>query len=366
MAAKTFIALMGLPSSLFLLHVLRVPASPVPLIIDTDIGGGACHDVDDVAAVCMAHALADNGEAEIIATVINSDPPPVAGALSVLNHYYGRDDVPIGAYKGDGLQQGRSLPYVLDLAKNFSSPVKSTKDVPSAVEVYRKALAAQPPHSVVISSIGMLVNLADLLQSPPDKYSILPGYYLIANKVKLILAMAGQYPGSSGVAECNICGCRSGATKHSAETAATAAEFVFSNMPPGVKVMFLGFEVGIRVFSGGKLSNCTPTSNPCRAAFENYFQRPSGNRFSWDPLATLVAVRGPAAASCAECTNCTGFNNVSAITGNNLWTYDVNATSNQSYLVLKNGTAAGNSIDDLLCQPPKRLPKMRLPPPVFT
>ena len=33
-------------------------AAPVPLIIDTDIGGGGCKDVDDVAAVCMAHALA--------------------------------------------------------------------------------------------------------------------------------------------------------------------------------------------------------------------------------------------------------------------------------------------------------------------
>ena len=29
----------------------------VPLIIDTDMGGGGCRDVDDVAAVCMASAL---------------------------------------------------------------------------------------------------------------------------------------------------------------------------------------------------------------------------------------------------------------------------------------------------------------------
>lgn len=31
------------------------PPSPAKLIIDTDIGGGACMDVDDVAAVCIAH-----------------------------------------------------------------------------------------------------------------------------------------------------------------------------------------------------------------------------------------------------------------------------------------------------------------------
>ena len=30
-------------------------------------------------------------------------PPPCAGAISVINHWYGRDDIPIGAYKGSGL-----------------------------------------------------------------------------------------------------------------------------------------------------------------------------------------------------------------------------------------------------------------------
>ena len=37
-------------------------AQPVRLIIDTDIGGGGCNDVDDVVAVCIANALTDNGE----------------------------------------------------------------------------------------------------------------------------------------------------------------------------------------------------------------------------------------------------------------------------------------------------------------
>ena len=41
-------------------------AGPVKLIIDTDIGGGGCNDVDDVVAVCIANALADNGEAESV------------------------------------------------------------------------------------------------------------------------------------------------------------------------------------------------------------------------------------------------------------------------------------------------------------
>ena len=39
------------------------PKAPVQLIIDTDMSS----DVDDVAAVCAAHALADRGEAELAA-----------------------------------------------------------------------------------------------------------------------------------------------------------------------------------------------------------------------------------------------------------------------------------------------------------
>ena len=44
-------------------------AAPQKLIVDTDIGGGGCNDVDDVIAVSVAHALADNGEAELLAVV---------------------------------------------------------------------------------------------------------------------------------------------------------------------------------------------------------------------------------------------------------------------------------------------------------
>lgn len=41
---------------------------PVPLIIDTDMS----FDVDDVLAVCVAHALADRGEARLLAMVHNT------------------------------------------------------------------------------------------------------------------------------------------------------------------------------------------------------------------------------------------------------------------------------------------------------
>jgi len=48
-------------------------------------------DVDDVAAICMANALADNGEAELLAIVQNTSPIHCAGVISVLQHYYGSE-----------------------------------------------------------------------------------------------------------------------------------------------------------------------------------------------------------------------------------------------------------------------------------
>merc|ERR1719400_3031407 len=83
-----------------LLHLILVlqafsTEGAVPLIIDTD----ASFDVDDVVAICMAHALMDNGEVDIKAIVHDAGIPEGIGAMSVLNHYYGHDDVLLGAYK---------------------------------------------------------------------------------------------------------------------------------------------------------------------------------------------------------------------------------------------------------------------------
>ena len=44
-------------------------AAPVRLILDTDMGGGACRDVDDVVALCTLHAMMDNGEVRSRTTV---------------------------------------------------------------------------------------------------------------------------------------------------------------------------------------------------------------------------------------------------------------------------------------------------------
>ena len=101
----------------------------VPLIIDTD----ASFDVDDVVAICLAHALADRGETKILAIVHDAGIPEGIGAVSVLNHWYGRDDILLGAYKGDYGKDGNGNwvrgHYVDDLVNNWDSPIKDSSQV---------------------------------------------------------------------------------------------------------------------------------------------------------------------------------------------------------------------------------------------
>lgn len=334
------------------LPLVAMASAPVKLIIDTDIGGGGCKDVDDVAAVCIAHALVDNEEAELLAIVQDTSPPQCAGVISVLNHYYDHDEVAIGAYKGTDLLPSEPLDFVPHLVNHWPSPIKNASQVPDAVEVYRRALASSPDHSVVISSIGLLMNLAALLRSPPDAVSPLSGRALLATKVKLLAIMGGKYPSSGPRPYCNFNLAPGEGPQSDRKAAAAAAGYVAANMPPQVQTIWVGIEVGIQVESGARLTSCAPASNPCRQAYIDY-GGPDKDRFSWDPLTTLLAVRGVEAVGSAVCTGCDGVNAVDGDTGSNNWVGG--AATNQSYIVLLNATAAGDALDDLLCQVPKHL-----------
>src|SRR3954466_13299928 len=72
----------------------------LPVIFDTDMGP----DYDNVGAITMLHAFADNGEAEILATVASTKYEGVASVLNVLNTYFNRPELPIGVPKGKALE----------------------------------------------------------------------------------------------------------------------------------------------------------------------------------------------------------------------------------------------------------------------
>ena len=364
------------------------------------MGGGACRDVDDVVALCTLHALQDNGEVELLAVVQDTAPPPCAGVISVINHYYGRDHIPIGAYKGSGLTMSGKPPlmFVDSVPRNFPSPIRNSTQAEDAVDVYRRVLAASPPLSVTIASVGLQTNLELLLRSGPDEHSHLTGHELVAEKVALLATMAGNYPrsdcnaapggsrrGPGGQcplwmhAECNACGCFNGVDETSKATASAASAYVTQNIPPSVRVIYLGFSDGDVVHTGAIMETCATADNPCRHALMNFKDTagwgwiPGSGRSSYDPLTTLLAVRGVSVEGMgfSECTDCDGVNYIDATDGSNRWV--AGPPSNQSYVVLEDTATAQRALDTLLCQPrladrpqPPQLPPQspaRLPAP---
>jgi len=343
--------------SLIWLFASLLPAfcySQVPLIIDTD----ASFDVDDVVAICLAHKLQDRGEAKILAIVHDAGIPEGIGAVSVLNHYFGRDDIVLGAYKGDYGKDGNGNwvrgSYVDDLVNNWDSPVWNSDQVPSAVDAYRKVLSEAEDGTVVISAIGFATNLRDLLQSEGDQYSQLNGNDLVAAKVKTVVWQGGWYPPihNFGASTYNW-DCGEGF--YDTEGCNGASEYAVNNMPPNVEMIYS--DIGDEVISGRRLSTCTDERNPCRAALED--QQGWGNgRCSWDPVVVLKSIRPDSSDYSSESGNGDGRVNVD-YWGTNTW--QEGDISGHKWLVL-NGAWDGDwgqvdgrrryledLLDDILC-----------------
>ena len=320
---------------------------PVKVIMDTDMGGGGCQDCDDVGMLCMANAMADKQEIELLAIVLSTQPDASAAMIGVLQYHYGRH-VPVGAYKGERRYPlTRVHDYVPRVAKEHPSNITTTAQLPSSVDIYRRVLAAQPDASVVVACVGMLTNLAALLQSGPDAHSALTGKQLVASKVKLLAVMGGRFPHGDECNwnECNLWeGCKASGTTRDA----------VNNLPKSLPVVYVGQEIGYEILHGAALSTCTLAQNPCRQAYVSYLDGSYRDRFSWDPLTLLIAVRGIAAVpGMDECSACHGWPTVNA-RGSNGWTDDL--TSPQMYVKLNpngdNRSATTKIMDDLLCQTP--------------
>ena len=112
-------------------------AEPTRIIVDTDIMG----DVDDVGALAVLHALADNQEAKIVGIVVDTANPAGAVCVDVLNTYYGRLDIPIGTLKPH--DASAPTPYQQALVSGFPHALKDGSDAPDAVTTYRRLLAAE-------------------------------------------------------------------------------------------------------------------------------------------------------------------------------------------------------------------------------
>jgi hypothetical protein len=255
---------------------------PVKVIFDTDMAG----DVDDVGALAILHALADLGEAEILAVGISSRNEDVGPCVDAINTWYGRPDIPIGyqrgiqvGYPADTGETIRSK-YAAEVGKAFPHRLARSRDAPDAALLYRQVLAAQPDGSVVIVSVGFLTNLRGLLDTLPDSISSASGEELVRRKVRLWVCMGGKFPDGRFA---------DGGGEYNLRIDTRAAFRALSDWP--TPAVFSGFEIGARVFTGKGL-RAAPETNPARAAYLHF--NGLENRESWDQTAVLYAVRGAA------------------------------------------------------------------------
>jgi hypothetical protein len=245
-------------------------AEPVKLILDTDMSG----DCDDAGTLAVLHALADRGECELLATIVNRKDlaNASAAAVSAINTWYGRPEIPIGTDKVGPTTLQRTSPFTPALRDGFPHQAEPDDEMPDALEIYRTVLAAQPDGSVTICSVGALSNLAELWRRDPE---------LVRAKVARLVVMGGQFPPQDR-AETNIA------------THPVAAEQVAREWH--TEIAWQGFEVGHPVITGAGLK-ATPVGNPVRRAYEArpYGNRPAirGGQPSYDQAAAYYAVRGP-------------------------------------------------------------------------
>lgn len=263
---------------------LQILAEPVPIVFDTDMG----NDIDDALALAMLHALESRRECKLLAVTITKATPYAAVFVDLVNHFYGRPDIPVGLVGPEG-KTPEATPMIrvpVERQRTDGSPLYPRKlqprsSIPRAVRVLREVLAQQKESSVVVVQVGFSTNLAQLLASQPDDVSPLAGRELVTRKVKRLVVMAGHFVPNDAErrAEYNV------------RTDIPSARKVFSEWP--TEIVASGFEVGLSVLYPAwsiERHYRYVAHHPIVDAYRNYKQMPY-DRPTWDLTAVLYAVR---------------------------------------------------------------------------
>ena len=272
----------GLPGAMALAALLcaaALGAEPVRLIFDTDMG----NDVDDALALAVIHALESRGEAKLLAVTLSKDNRYAAPYVDLVNTFYGRAGIPIGVVKNGKTPNDSAMIQVpaerrkADGSYVYPHRLTDGGNAPDAVRVLRRVLAGEARGSVVVVVVGFSTNLARLLESAPDEASPLTGAQLVADKVRLLSAMAGHFP--AGDPEYNV------------KTDIPAALKVFGEWPS--PIVFSGYEIGTALkFPATSIENdfAWVADHPVAEAYRHYMKMPY-DRPTWDLTAALYAVR---------------------------------------------------------------------------
>jgi len=233
-----------------------------PIIFDTDMG----NDVDDALALAMLHSLTDRGECELIGVTLTNANPSAIQYIRMVNRFYGRDDLPVGAAIKD-LKGGNGDGYMAAVLQKMHYAGGGSFE--SAPDLLRRLLR-NSKEKVVIVQTGFSTNLAALLDSPDD-------VALVREKVALVVGMAGNFA--------------DGAPEYNVRIDAASAKAVFERWP--TPIVFSGFEIGRELLFPAAVIDRDFTyasPHPVAESYRAYKKMPY-DRPTWDLTAVLEAVR---------------------------------------------------------------------------
>ena len=247
-------------------------AEPVRLILDTDMG----NDVDDALALAMIHALENRNEVRLLAVTITKDNRDAAPFIDLVNHFYGRPDVPIGVVRNGKTPDDAPMLKVpverRDAHGNFVYPrrLQDGSQAPEAVGLLTRVLGEQPDGSVTVAQIGFSTNLARLVATPA-------GRALVQRKVKTLYLMAGNFQKPQ--------------PEYNVFTDAEAFKDLMRDWP--TPMVFSGFEIGLVItypIESIQHDFAWAADHPVVEAYKVYVGKPDDHP-NWDSTAVLDAIR---------------------------------------------------------------------------
>lgn len=251
----------------------------ISIIFETDMG----NDIDDALALDMLHKYQDAGIIRLLGVSINKENVYAPQFIDIMNTWYGYPNIPVALVR-NGIEDTIPVNFGEAVCKyegkdgfTFGRSIVDYASMPDPVALYRQILSKQPDNSVVIVSVGFFTNLSRLLDSPTDDISAMTGKELIAQKVKALSLMAGNFNGVNP-------------HEYNVVKDTESARMVFNEWP--TEIVVSPFEVGNAILFPGSVIEQDLNyveNHPLKVAYESYLPMPY-DRPTWDLTSVLYAV----------------------------------------------------------------------------
>lgn len=267
-------------------------------------------DCDDCVALRLLTRFARKGEIELVGVAINSCMQQSVSSLDAFLHFDGLNNVPIGIDRNATDETNTRLTYQFRMSQK-AVKYKYNDDAEDGVRMYRRLLS-QSDEKITIVEIGFHNIMGAVLESCGDDISDKTGIELFAEKVEKVYVMGGAYNTTPGH-EYNF---------YYYERTRKGAHILCEKCP--VPIVFLGWEVGESVKTGGEFLSDGDILKDAMADFWKHYKSDLQARSSWDPMTVMLAIIGDAEKAGYKLVY--GKNHVDPETGDNTFTEDCNGS----------------------------------------